>query len=211
MHFPTREVNEMRDLRLSRRQVLKGAGAVGVLGALGTPMAVSADDTRVRWDIINVDFSTGTLSAGGIASARANDGSKITLTGSGTFRPGDNDGVTGGGTWRTFNSGGTQTGSGSYQVRGLVSWEPAPGTPPLPNDTIGNRADNSAGLALLRIRYSDGTRGVLTVSCHLVGTSDAVFEGVTTTKGFVDYWNREAPPTPPGNANRTTFHVMSEQ
>jgi len=35
--------------------------------------------------MINVDFATGTLSAGGIASARANDNSKITLTGSGTF------------------------------------------------------------------------------------------------------------------------------
>jgi TAT (twin-arginine translocation) pathway signal sequence len=201
----------MRDLWLSRRQVLKGAGTVGVLGALGTPMAVSADDTRVRWDIINVDFSTGTLSAGGIASARANDGSRITLTGSGTFSPGNDDRVTGGGTWQTFDSSGTRTGSGSYQVRGLVSFERAPGTPPLPNDNIGNRADNSAGLALLRIRYSDATRGVLTVSCHLVGTSDAVFEGVTATKGFVDYWNREAPPMPPGNADRTTFHVMSEE
>jgi len=46
------------------------------------------------------------------------------------------------------------------------------------------------------------------VSCHLVGTPDSVFEGVTATKGFVDYWNREAPPAPPGNADRTTFHVL---
>jgi len=75
----------MKDLRLSRRQVLKGAGAIGVLGALGIPTTVFADGKRVRWDIINVDFATGTLSAGGIASARANDNSKITLTGSGTF------------------------------------------------------------------------------------------------------------------------------
>jgi hypothetical protein len=29
---------------------------------------------------------------------------------------------------------------------------------------------------------SDGSDGVLTVSCHLVGTSDAVFEGITATK-----------------------------
>ena len=196
----------MRDTRLSRRQVLKGAGAIGVLGALGIPRAVFADDTSVRWDIISVNFDTGTLSAGGIASAKANDNSKITLTGSGTF--GD-DGVTGGGTWKTVNVVGTQT-SGTYQVTQLVSWERAPGTPPLPNDNIGNLADNSAGLAVLKVFYSDGSRGLLTVSCHLVGTPDAVFEGVTATKGYIDYWNREAPPAPPGDANRTTFHVMSE-
>jgi len=189
--------------------MLKGAGAIGVLGALGTPTVALADDA-VRWDIISVDFATGTFSAGGMASAQASDGSKITLTGSGTFQPGE-DSVTGGGSWTTFDSASNQTGSGTYQVSRLVSWERAPGTPPLPNDAIGNLADNSAGLAVLRIAYSDNSLGVLTVSCHLVGTPAAVFEGITTTKGFVDYWNREAPPAPPGNANRTTFHVMSEE
>ncbi len=61
---------------------------------------------------------------------------------------------------------------------------------------------------MLTIAYSDGTHGVLNVSCHLVGTSDAVFEGITATKGFVDYWNREAPPAPPGDVNRTLFHLL---
>ena len=50
----------MKDVVLSRRQVLKGAGAFGVLGALGIPTEVFANGTKVRWDIINVDFSTGT-------------------------------------------------------------------------------------------------------------------------------------------------------
>lgn len=204
----------MKDVLLSRRQVLKGAGAVGVLGALGIPSTVFADEKRVRWDIISVNFVTGTLSAGGIASARANDGSKITLTGSGTFESGDEGGVTGGGNWWTFDKLGAQTATGTYKVTGLVSWAPAPGTPPLPNDAIGDREDESAGLAVLQIRYSDGSRGVLTVSCHLTGTSDAVFEGVTTTKGNIDYWNREAPVGPPDpnpiNADRTNFHVMDE-
>jgi len=201
----------MKDLRLSRRQVLKGAGAIGVLGALGIPTTVFADGKRVRWDIINVDFATGTLSAGGVASARANDDSKITLTGSGTFDLGEDRGVTGGGTWKTFNPGGTQTASGNYTVRRLFSWIPAPGTPPLPNDNIGIRANQSAGLAILGIRYSDGSKGSLTISCHLVGTSDAVFEGITASKSYIDYWNREAPPAPPGNANRTNFHVTSSE
>jgi len=168
------------------------------------------DETKIRWDIISVNFATGTLSAGGIASARANDNSKLTLTGSGTFEPNDPEEVTGGGTWTTFNSSGATTGSGTYGVKRLVRWELAPGTPPLPNDNIGNLADNRAGLVVLRIRYSDGTQGILVVSCHLVGTPDTVFEGITASKGFVDYWNRETPPAPPGNANRTTFHIVPE-
>ena len=173
---------------------------------------------HVRWDIISVDFGTGTLSAGGIASARANDCapappacSKITLTGSGTFvepaSGGTSSAVTGGGTWHTFGPTGTPTGTGNYQVTSLVRWEQAPGTPPLPHDNIGILADNRAGLVVLRISYDDGSDGVLVVSCHLVHTPDTVFEGITASKGFVDYWNREAPPAPPGNANRTTFHL----
>src|SRR5438105_15872070 len=99
----------MKDLRLSRRQVLKGAGAIGVLGALGIPTTVFADGKRVRWDIINVDFASGTLSAGGVASARANDDSKITLTGSGTFDSGERGRVIGVGHWKSANPGGTQS------------------------------------------------------------------------------------------------------
>src|SRR5262249_52533382 len=102
------------------------------------------------------------------------------------------------------------TGNGNYRVTALVIFTLAPGTPPLPHDNIGNLADNRAGLAILRIKYSDGSKGTLVVSCHLVGTPDSVFEGITASKGFVDYWNRQAPPAPPGNANRTTFHVNSE-
>ena len=197
----------MKDVVVSRRQVLKGAGAFGVLGALGIPTTVFADGSTVRWDIISVNFGTGTLSAGGKASAQANDGSKITLTGSGTFQPGEDDETDGGGTWWTFDPTGTQTGTGTYKTKGLVSWTPAPGTPPLPNDNIGVRANESAGLAVLTIRYSDGSRGLLTVSCHLNGSPASIFEGITATKGYIDYWNREAPPAPPADANRTNFHV----
>ncbi len=177
---------------------------------LSPSFSASASNHHMRWDIIDVNFATGTLSAGGVASARANDGSKITLTGSGTFRsnPGNPQDVAGGGTWETFDAAGTPTGSGTYTVTEFVSFVLAPGTPPLPHDNIGNGADSRAGLVVVEIAYSDGSAGTLVVSCHLVGTSDAVFEGVTASKGFVDFWNREAPPAPPGNANRTTFHVM---
>lgn len=192
--------------------------AVVLLSFWFNSIAAHADDVSFRWDIISVDFATGTLSAGGIASARANDCvpagsvncSKITLTGSGTFVPGDPEQVTGGGTWQTFDNTGVLTGSGNYQVTGLVRFVLAPGMAPLPNDNIGNPADSRAGLVVFRISYDDGSRGVLVVSCHLKGTPSTVFEGVTASKNFVDYWNREAPPAPPGNANRTTFHILSQ-
>jgi len=167
-------------------------------------------DHRFRWDIISVDFATGTLSAGGMASADANDGSKITLTGSGRFRVGDEDEVTGGGTWETFDKAGTSTGKGTYRVRELVRFDVAPGTAPLPIDNIGPLANERAGLLVLRISYSDGSGGVLVVSCHLVGTPTTVIEGVTISKGFVGFLG-ELPPAPPGNANRTSFHLLSDE
>src|SRR2546426_12717838 len=54
---------------------------------LSPNFSASASNHHMRWDIISVNFATLTLSAGGVASARANlDLSKITLTGSGTVR-----------------------------------------------------------------------------------------------------------------------------
>ena len=169
---------------------------------------------RVRWDIINLAFTTPlVVSEGGPASALANDGSKITLTGSGTFRSngGDSENVTGGGNWTTFAAaGGATTGSGTYKVKKLVSFVLAPGTQVALTDTIGPVANSRAGLAVLRVAYSDGSEGVLVVSCHLGGavvTPDSVFEGITASKGFVDYWNRVAPVTGVAGG-RTNFHIL---
>lgn len=201
-----------RDMRTKRHRFLARA----ILLILSLIFVVIArgdsEDTTFRWDIISVDFNTSTASAGGSASARANDGSKITLKGSGTFKPGDPEDVTGGGTWTTFDSSGTTTGSGTYEVKKLVKFDLAPGTFVLANDNIGNPLDFRAGLVFLRIRYLPGSQsGILVVSCAAGGTSPAtIFEGITASKGFVDYWNREAPPAPPGNANRTNFHVVPE-
>src|SRR5207245_10185095 len=82
----------------------------------------STHNHHMRWDIVSVNFATLTLSAGGVASARANDGSKITLTGSGTYRsnPGNPQDVTGGGTWQTFEASGGPTGSGGDTGSGFV-------------------------------------------------------------------------------------------
>jgi len=155
-----------------------------------------ADETRVRWDIINVD-SSGNVTAGGTDSAQADDGSALALTGSGTFQTEDPEDVTGGGTWTLGTS------SGTYRVTQLVQFTPAAGTLAGSGltDTIGNPADAEAGLAVMRIKYSDGSRGVLVFSCSLVDTPPAVMEGITASMGSVDFWNR-APNNP------TVFHVM---
>ena len=188
-----------------------------VLMLLGSALFVTrarADGTKYRWDIISIDFAAGTESAGGIASAIANDSSKITLTGEGTFNAAShfgNSDVTGGGTWQTFDPSGNPTASGTYQVTRFVSFTVAPGTFPALKDLIGDPANARAGLLFVTIQYSDGSTGVLTVSCHLVGTPNSVFEGIRVSKGFVDYWNGKAPPAPPGNANRTTFHILDNK
>jgi len=196
-------------MRINRRWVL--AGAILTILPLIFTVYVRGDgeETKFRWDLVSVEFTTGTLSAGGSASALANDGSKITLTGSGTFKPDDAEDVTGGGTWTTFDSKGANTGNGTYKVKSLVRWDLAPGTFPLKIDKIGNPLDFRAGLAVLRIRYSDGKQGILVVSCHVGDSPNTIFEGITATKGFVGYW-RNLAPAAGVDANRTAFHVVPE-
>jgi hypothetical protein len=121
-------------------------------------------DTTLKWVIDST------------ASASAADGSMITLTGSGTFHPDDPDEVTGGGTWAVSTGG-----SGSFKVTNLVRFSLAPGRVSDPSI--------HAGLAFLRVTYSDGSRGILAVSCMLPGTPANVAEGITASKGFVDYFN----------------------
>jgi hypothetical protein len=183
---------------------------------IGSLPIVQASADHVRWDIVSVNFvAPFTTSPGGIASATANNGSQITLTGSGTFvEPGGGDGTssatTGGGTWKVFESGATTpSATGTYEVTGLVRWDPAPfppGGPPPRTDLIDPTATRSTGLAVLRIAYSDGELGILVVSCTGVTALPSMFEGITATKGFVDY---KSPVAPVGgvDANRTVFHL----
>src|SRR5262249_52925204 len=117
----------------------------------------------------------------------AADNSRIVIQGTGTFevKPG-NPHVDGDGTWATFTPAGVLTGTGTFRVTDLTKFDLAPGVNPA-DATI------RAGLAFLNISYSDGAEGILIVSCHLVGTSDSVFEGVNASKGFVHYFNRVPP------------------
>ena len=164
---------------------------------------------HVRWDIISLSLPGVTANPGGQASAKDNINDTITLTGTVTFVApagggGTSSAVTGGGSWTITTASGSS--SGTYQVTGLVRWEEAPGTfPPGAFDNIGNPGDFRAGLAVLRIQYNDGSHGILAVSCHGAGTPDTVFEGISASKDFVDFWNRVAPSGTPAtaNANRT--------
>ena len=170
-----------------------------ILMMTAAPPLVSAQAAHVRWDIMSVTSGPGltppfVFNPGGSATAVASDGSTITLTGSGTFvssaHGGSTSAVKGGGTWKVTSAGGTVTGSGTYEVTEVVSWlqtttEDVPGV----IDNVGNIAESSGGLAVLRVAYSDGTTGVLTVSCNGAFDPFSVFEGVIASKGAVQYWN----------------------
>jgi hypothetical protein len=198
--------------------------AIVVMMTAAAPI-VSAHASHVRWDILSVQFAPpgmpNTLFPGGIASATANDGSHITLTGSGTFvapsrgsREGEDEGegshgVSGGGKWTTYSSKGDVTGTGTYEVTSLVLWEPSPlppGNLPTPIDKVDPSDKPSTGLAVLRISYSDGEKGTLVVSCEGYLSPAFAYEGIHATKGLTDY-KSPAAPVPGVNANRTLFHV----
>lgn len=212
----------MSNLRITRRRVLQGVGAVGVLGALGgRPTAVLADEraaggTRVRWDTLHLDFGTTpqTFRPGGVDYASADPTMRIKLTGSGTFVAPSGGGishaVTGGGTWETFE-GAMSTGSGTFEVTALASWQFAnmqAQTPPF-IDLIGDVNQRANGNAVLTIAYSDGSRGTLGIGCMGPGAPMGIQEGVIATKGYTTYWTREAP-APGVDKDRTIFHILHE-
>lgn len=167
---------------------------------------------HVRWDIVSANVpDITTLSPGGVAFAFArNPGTlSIRLTGSGTFvapaSGGRSNAVTGGGTWETF-SGAVSTGTGTYSVTGLADWEFANFQTPGLIDLIGDTNERANGNAVLRIEYSDGSRGTLGIGCHGPGALDGIVEGVIATKDYLTYWDAQAP-SPTLDKNRTLFHV----
>ena len=184
--------------------------AVGFLGIeiVGDAQA-SAVTEKIRWDIISLENGDLPAQAGGVAFALANDQSSIRLSGSGSFGPTVFDSVSGGGDWTTFDPAGNETGTGTYVVTGLISYVGAPGNFPVPEDMdlIGNPEDARAGLAHLSVVYSDGSSGVLVVSCRLVESPETMFEGVINSKDFVSYSNY-VPNVAGIDANRTVFHAV---
>ncbi|MGH8286756.1 MAG: hypothetical protein ACRETT_13470 [Steroidobacteraceae bacterium] len=197
---------------LSRGAVVSLAVVVAMM--FGLRVAHGHDRQHVSWDIINLAFTTPpTVTAGGVAFATTKNPTslKIKLTGSGTFvapaSGGTSSAVKGGGTWETFSgcpSACVSTGSGTYRVTRLVSWEFDNFQLLVLNDLIAQNAAN--GTAVLRIRYSDGSKGILGIGCHGPGAHDGIVEGVIATKDFVTYWDA-AVPVAGVNENRTVFHI----
>lgn len=179
-----------------RSLLLAFLASLGTLWLLAVHAPVAnAQAAHIRWDIATFSGPPFVIGPDGADSALAEDNTKITLTGFGTFvapagGAGRSGAVTGGGTWQTFDKMGILTASGTYQVTGLVRWVEAPGTLDGIADTIAPNETAHAGLAVLRIQYSDGDNGVLTVSCAIVDSPPDIFEGITVSKGYVDYWNR---------------------
>jgi hypothetical protein len=202
-------------MRITARSI-SGVGVVSIAAILAITVGlrgVHAQAEHVRWDILSLSGVTPpfTLSPGGVAFAftRNPNTLKIKLTGSGTFvapaSGGRSNAVTGGGTWETF-SGEVSTGIGTYVVTGLLDWQFA-NFQALGNiDEIGDANESANGNALLRVEYSDGSRGTLGVGCHGPGAPDGIVEGVIATKDYVTYWDAEAPAAGV-DKNRTAFHV----
>jgi hypothetical protein len=167
---------KLEQRHLTSRNLIRGAVLLGLVLAAFSLLATNgkvraSDDAQFKWVIASS------------ASALAVDGSSITLTGTGTFAPGDPDEVTGGGTWAVSTGG-----SGSFRVTQLIRFDLAPGS--VSNPTI------HAGLAFFRVAYSDGSRGVLTVICALPGSPSNIADSGLASKGFVNYFNRQPPPAP---------------
>ena len=191
--------------------------AVAVGAFWGAPGFAQNLRGRVRWDIVSFSsLSPPTLVPGGTASALAADGSMITVTGRGTFvaTPGARFSAiatSGSGTWQTFDPTGASTGTGTYQVlSGPGTFQPASGSLPAAIvDQIAEKEDVRAGLARFDIQYSDGSRGWLVVSCFLpIGSPSTIVEGVTASKGFVDYWNVVPSVDSVPGTGLTLFHVV---
>ena len=148
-----------------------------------SPVSATASAKVFRWDIITFD-SQGNPIPGGQAVALADNVqggiASITLTGSGTFDTSELSNVTGEGTYvvRNFPDGSIQS-SGTYQVTRLVRFDPT---------AVISGTDLLGGLAVLAIKYSDGSRGILVVNCA-INAPPQESEGVTATKATVDYWS----------------------
>ena len=155
--------------------------AVVAFSLLATNGKVRAsDDTRFTWAING-------------QSALAKDGSTIMLTGTGTFAPDDPEEATGQGTWAVSSP----AGNGNFKVRGLIRVD-------FTESVQGSNL--RGGLLFLRVAYSDGSRGLLAVSCRFgSNVAPAVVEGITASKGVVDYFQ------PAPGSHTPPFQQLSEE
>jgi hypothetical protein len=196
----------MDDRKLSRRQLLKAAGALGVAAAALDPIKAFADDEEVellRWDLITITQKV--VLSGGQDKAKDAAGNVVTLTGSGQVEP-KKERATGGGTFVVKFADGTAERHGVYTVTGFESFKAAGGTlaGAGPIDGIGTLKQTMGGKLLMKVNLmaSTGTShpGVLGVDCALPGVEFPITEGVTLTTGPLKF-------TTPTKGS-TLFHVL---
>jgi len=152
-----------------RRLFLASAISVGLVGiAPGAASAASAADNHAAYVWV-----VGAVPAGSSDTAKAPDGSTVTLMGSGTLQAGPELSATGGGTY-SLSSGG----SGTWQVTGMLGFV-SYGS----GSAQGLPANFFGGEAKLSVLLSNGASGVLTIVCELGSPPAGHMEGVTLILG----------------------------
>lgn len=204
----------MDDRRISRRQILIGAGALTALSPLLGPVVARADDQGglVRWDLIAIASAAGTTEVvvGGTDVGRDSaTGDTVSLTGSGQANI-DEARATGGGTFVGKTSDGTTVVSGVYVVTAFKGFQNFGGSlaPTGLVDGIGQIGATTSGILSVGIHAvaTDGRTadGVLEVHCNLPGASPTTEEGVVLTIGPFHFTQD------PSNHGFTLFHVIAQ-
>jgi hypothetical protein len=145
-----------------RKLLLAVAFVAGLAAPSGTALASEANGNHATfaWRV-------------GADTAKAPDGSTITMQGQGTLQAGPDGTATGGGTFTPSNGpSGTWTATG---VQEFVSYGPAPSGFPVPG-AVG-------GEAKLMVSLSNGETGVLTIVCLLGSPPAGKDEGITLVLG----------------------------
>ncbi len=196
----------MAESRITRRQVLIGAGAVGVLGALAPATALAGDEGKgklVRWDLVQI--VSGVVLAGGTDVGQDSATKDVVhLTGSGQAEQARRE-AAGGGTFVHQHGDGTEFAHGVYSVTGFKAFDNAGGTLVGTGltDGIGELDDTTGGILWLNVHLvpSSGPThdAVLSVNCALPGARPGIEEGIELSVGPFNF-------TQHGGA--TVFHVL---
>ncbi len=192
--------------RLTRRQVLIGAGAAGALGALAPTAALAGDNGRgklIRWDLVQVGPGGVVLAGGTDDGQDSATKDMVHLTGSGQAEPANRE-AAGGGTFVHQHRDGTAVAHGVYLVTGFKSFQNAGGSLAGTGlkDGIGEIQETTAGILSLNVHLvpSSGASldGVLTVNCALPPVS-SIEEGITLSVGPFHFTQ---------HGGFTLFHVL---